>query len=172
MTVPFATPDQRQLHLERAWRAFDLAADEERDGPAWEQGSYRTWCGTGCCYAGLLAVAENRPWLTEHAPDIDGPTIDGVPVTWTEYDHLRYGAVPHEYLIAAPDDPEKYIEEMRGKRIIHVRHAAAYLLGLDPDGYHALEDGLFAEDNDIDDLERLITEQIGPRPAKPEGNPS
>ncbi|MEV0236817.1 hypothetical protein [Nonomuraea sp. NPDC050786] len=168
MTVPFVTPNQLDLYRDRAWSAFDLAADEDREGLVWEQGTFRSRCGTGCCYAGLLAIAENRRWLI----DLDGAgrmLIDGTSLRLEEHAHLRWAHFPHEYMIAEPGDPEAFVEQVRGKRVIHVQYAAAALLGLDldPASVSELTDdgGLFAGGNDLEDLERLITNRFGPRPA-------
>ncbi|MEU7855137.1 hypothetical protein [Nonomuraea sp. NPDC049141] len=156
MTTPSVTPEQSDLYRQRAWRAYDLAADEERDGPEWDQAYYRHRCGTACCYAGLLVMSNDRPWLLDYN-DAGLPIIDGTPVS---DDHVY-----DEYLVAAPGDPEHAITEQHGKQVIHVKYVAAMLIGLDPYGFHADDGGLFAPQNTLDDLKWLITKQIGPRPA-------
>ncbi|MEU4576018.1 hypothetical protein [Nonomuraea sp. NPDC023979] len=86
-----------------------------------------------------------------------------------ETKHLRWGDFFHEYLIAAPGDPEQYVEQFRGTPVIHVLYAAAALLGLglDPASVSELTDdgGLFAGGNALEDLERIIAGRFGPRPA-------
>ncbi|TYB71140.1 hypothetical protein FXF51_01520 [Nonomuraea sp. PA05] len=151
------TPARPTVEAVRAWRAFDLitAADETRQPElAWDQHSYRTECGTGCCYAGHLAIDNGGVWLITITPD--AMLIDGTPIDPTALDTDHD---PWQYLIAEPADPEHAIEETHGKRVIHVSARADRLLGLSS-AEHILYDG----SNTRPKLEELITRRFGPRP--------
>ncbi|TMR90506.1 hypothetical protein [Nonomuraea basaltis] len=159
MTVPFTTPDQQVLYRERAWRAFDriTAADEapSATAPCWRQAEFRTQCGTGCCYAGHVALGNGGQWLV----DIRGDDmfIDGMAINPDVDEELSWAV--WEYMLAEPDDPEDAIEEAYGKRVVHVSNRAERLLG-SPRRCHYL---FFNGSNSRARLERLITEHIGPR---------
>ncbi|MEU8249106.1 hypothetical protein [Nonomuraea sp. NPDC048916] len=126
-----------------------------------DEPEYRSPWGTGCCYAGHLALAAGSQWLV----DIQGDwmSIDGTPVTATDHESVPFSL--WQYMLATVDDPQRRVFQVRGKPVIHVAHRAAHLIGLNPDGEHdSDDDGLFAPGNTREDLERLITEQVGPRP--------
>ncbi|MEU7855139.1 hypothetical protein [Nonomuraea sp. NPDC049141] len=154
MTTSTTPPD---LYRERAWRAFDriTAADEAPD-PAlgWDQAAFRTECGTGCCYAGHLALDNDGTWLVTIRPE--GMFIDGKPIDPNADEDTDYSV--WEYLVAEDDDPESAIEEAFGKRVIHVGYRAERLLGL-LDVTHELFAGL----NTRPFLEELINRRFGPR---------
>ncbi|MEU4576026.1 hypothetical protein [Nonomuraea sp. NPDC023979] len=150
-------------HVEMAWRGYDkIAVANSQPKPAlrWYQEEYRSTCGTGCCYAGHLALAAGSHWLVKiHNNQM---TIDGTPVTKTDRRCVEHSI--HQYMLATEDDPLPLIRLVRGKRVIHVRHQAAHLIGLNPYADNHDDGGLFAPGNSREDLARLITEQIGPRP--------
>lgn len=89
-------------------------------------------CDTGMCFAGWACELSGGTWST--GPD--GPLSD--------------------YLIAEPDDGE----DMFGRwdmRLVTAHNRARRLLGLD--GGQA--DELFDQDNDLDDLRRMVAELCG-----------
>ncbi|MDA0636634.1 hypothetical protein ACQEUU_33990 [Nonomuraea sp. CA-218870] len=154
---------QRLRHRQAAWRGFDrITAIKTRpdSGERWWQFHYRSRCGTGCCYAGHVALAAGGKWLV-HIRD-HRMLIDDTPVTEADLPAVPYSL--WQYMLATDDDPVHLVREVRGKRVIHVSHRAAHLIGLDPEAEHHDEGGLFESDNTRGDLERLIAQQVGPRP--------
>ncbi|MEV4083029.1 hypothetical protein AB0J43_22450 [Nonomuraea fuscirosea] len=159
MNVATVTPDQ----IERAWRGFDLITAADLVGyenstvaePGWLQAEYRTRCGTGCCYAGHVAMDNGGLWLVQIGPGGE-MLIDDTLVTDEDDEELRWSL--WEYMLATPDDPEQDVEAVRGKKVIHVSARARRLLGRN--GVNSL----FSSGNTLPRLERLITEHFGPRP--------
>jgi hypothetical protein len=150
------------IYAERAWRGFDriTIADDTPDliGIGWDQSYNRNRCGTSCCYAGHLALEFGARWVVDIDPDMAAYTINGTPITVADWASVNCD--PAEYVHAEPDDPQDAITHLRGMPVVHVAHRAANLLGLEGMGQ-----SLFEEDNTRADLERLITDQFGPRPA-------
>ncbi|SEU46810.1 hypothetical protein [Nonomuraea wenchangensis] len=156
--------DPADVHAQRAWRGFDriTAADEigyessTVAAPGWLQSEFRTRCGTGCCYAGHVALDNGGVWVVEITPNGE-MVIDGTPVTKHDDQELPWAL--WEYMLAEPDDPESAIETVRGKRVVHVSTRAERLLGLPLGLAHCF----FASGNGRFTLERLITDRFGPR---------
>ncbi|WP_188194858.1 hypothetical protein [Nonomuraea sp. SYSU D8015] len=151
------------IYAERAWRAFDriTLADEIGTDPYWDQAVFRSDCGTGCCYAGHLALDNGGAWLV-NIRDNGDMFIDG---TLVSDDDPGLEFAIWEYMLAEPDDPEDAIEETHGKQVVHVSYRAERLIGL-----ANVSHDLFYSNNTRADLERLITRYIGPRPSNVGGN--
>lgn len=123
---------QHLRHREAAWLGLDRIIDiETSPNPdvRWWQSEYRSKCGTGCCFAGQIALAAGGRWLV-HIRD-RRMLIDGTPVTMDDYRSVPYSV--WQYLLATDDDPQHLVRKVRGKRVIHVSHRAAHLIGLDPE---------------------------------------
>ncbi|TXK41487.1 hypothetical protein [Nonomuraea sp. C10] len=160
MTTDFV-PQLR--HRQAAWQGFDRITEVQASPDPdvrWWQTDYRSRCGTGCCYAGQVALAAGGQWLV-HIRDRQ-MSIDGTPVTKAGSWSVPYSI--WQYMLATDNDPAHLVRHVRGKRVIHVSHRAAHLIGIDPDAEHHDDGGLFESDNTREDLEKLITKQVGPRP--------
>ncbi|MER6176667.1 hypothetical protein [Streptosporangium sp. NPDC001681] len=98
----------------------------------WDQRSWRNdfygfdRCGTTQCLAGWVAELGGAKWLVTFTPD--GPMLGGrrIDVSYTELRRLA------EYVMAEPDDPEQWVIEVLGDRVIPVQIKAMRYLALSP----------------------------------------